>query len=180
MYGVGPPLRAGSGPKPGRRRNGGGPPGSRRSVSCSCSAWSTCERSSPATARYAATAASATATATAAAAASVRRRRRGISGPLVPEHVADAAHGVQQPRLAALLGLAPQIAHVDAERVRARAEVVAPDALGDLRAREDLARVLHEHGQQLELGARELEPPAAPAGLPGGAVQCQVGEAQHP
>src|SRR4051812_10734597 len=131
MYGVGPPLRAGSGPNPGRRRNGGGAPGSRRSVSCPCSARSPCERSSPATARDAATAASATATATAPAAANVSRRRRGIS---IPQDVADAAHRVQQPRLAALLGLAPQVAHVDAEGVRARAEVVAPHPLEDLRA----------------------------------------------
>src|SRR3954469_6703545 len=176
MYGVGPPLRAGSGPKPGRRRNGGGAARAPRSVSCSCSAWSTCERSSPDTARYAATAASATATATAAAAASVRRRRRGMS---ISHDVAHAAHGVQQPRLAALLRLAPQVAHVDAERVRARAEVVAPDALEDLRAGEHLARVLEEHGQQLELGARELERALPAAGLPGAAVEHEVGEAQQ-
>ncbi len=77
------------------------------------------------------------------------------------QDVADAAHRVQQARLAARLGLAAQVAHVDAERVRARAEVVAPDALEDLRARQHLARVLEEQRQQLELGARELEPARA-------------------
>ena len=48
------------------------------------------------------------------------------------EDVPDAADRVQQARLAAGLGLAAQVAHVDAERVRRRPEVVAPHVLEDL------------------------------------------------
>ena len=89
-----------------------------------------------------------------------RRRaaiRRRPSVTWSAQDVADAAHRVQQPRLAAGLRLAPQVADVDAERVRRRAEVVAPHALEDLRARQHLARVLEEQLEQVELGARELD-----------------------
>ena len=82
-------------------------------------------------------------------------------------------------RLAAGLGLAPQVADVDAERVRPGAEVVAPDALEDLRAREHLARVLHEQGEQVELGAREVDPAAAAAHLVGDRVEHEVAEPQR-
>ncbi len=42
------------------------------------------------------------------------------SWSLAAQHVADAAHRVQQARLLADLGLAPQVAHVDAQRVGRR------------------------------------------------------------
>ena len=77
MYGVGPPRRADSVPTRGLRKPNPGPGAG--SSACAVSAWSTCEISSPRTARYATTQASATATATATAATTVRRRRRGIS-----------------------------------------------------------------------------------------------------
>ena len=96
----------------------------------------------------------------------------------LPQHVADPAHGVQQPRLAARLGLAPQVADVDAERVGGGAEVVAPHALEQLRAAEHLARVLEEHLQQRELGARQLERALAAPHLVRARVEHEVGEAQ--
>ena len=49
---------------------------------------------------------------------------------------------------AARLGLAAQVADVDVERVRAEAEVVAPDALEDDRAGQHLARVAQEQLEQ--------------------------------
>ena len=170
MYGVGPPApRRQRRRSPDRRRGrGGGPP---RKSSWSSSARSTSARSSPAHGDVGDE-------------RDERHRHRHRDGDRDGhaaaqrqrahqslQHVADAAHGVQEPRLAALLGLAAQVAHVDAERVRARAEVVAPHALEDLRARQHLARVLEEQRQQLELGARELELARAAPRLPGAAVE---------
>ena len=63
------------------------------------------------------------------------------------QHVADAAHGVDQARLATGLGLAAQVADVDLERVGRGREVVAPDLVEDELAREDASWVLHEDGQ---------------------------------
>ena len=61
-----------------------------------------------------------------------RRRARAARGSSwLAQRVADAAHGLDQPRLAARLGLAPQVADVDVERVRRVPEVVAPDPLED-------------------------------------------------
>src|SRR5919204_2107687 len=67
------------------------------------------------------------------------------------QRVTDAAHGLQDARLAVLLELPPQVADVHPERVRGRAEVVAPHALVDLRPRQHLPRVAHEQLEQVEL-----------------------------
>src|SRR6185312_3402697 len=77
------------------------------------------------------------------------------------------------------LGLAPQVADVDLERVRRRAEVVAPHAVEDLAAGEDLARVVHEQLEQQELGTCELDEPLAPADLVRARVELEVVEAQY-
>ena len=93
--------------------------------------------------------------------------------------VADAAHRVDQPRLAAGLGLAPQVADVDVERVRGEAEVVAPDALEDDRPRQHLARVEQEQLEQRELGARQLDPLLSARDLARARVELEVGEAER-
>ena len=90
--------------------------------------------------------ASTTARATAAAAASARRVRLGSA-----QRVSDAAHRLDQPRPAVRLGLAPQVADVDVERVRCESEVVSPDALEDHRAREHLTGIPQEELEQVEL-----------------------------
>ena len=121
--------------------------------------------------------ASTTAIATAAAETRVMRRRKlTISAT---QYVADAAHGVQQARLVAGLGLAAQVAHVDAQRVGGRAEVIAPHVLEDRRAGQHLAGMAQEHLQQQELGARERQHPLAAPGLVGEAVQAQVLEGER-
>ena len=99
------------------------------------------------------------------------------SSRLLAEGVADAAHGLQQARLAVLFELAAEVADVDPERVRGRAEVVAPDALVDLRARQHLARVAQEELEQVELGARQLQAAVAARGLARRRVERDVGEA---
>jgi hypothetical protein len=92
---------------------------------------------------------------------------------------ADAAHRVDQPRPAAGLGLAPQVADVDVERVRGEAEVVAPDALEDQRPRQHLAGVEQEQLEQRELRARQLDHFAAALHLTGAGVELEVGEAKR-
>src|SRR5579875_3830410 len=127
--------------------------------------------------------ASTTAIATAAAETMAMRRRKLMSMTARScwgtKDVADAAHGVQQPRLLADLGLAAQVAHVHAERVGARAEVIAPHALEDRRAREHLPRVAHEQLEQQELGARERERALPAPRLVRAQVQAQIREREH-
>src|SRR5581483_10538114 len=85
-----------------------------------------------------------------------RARRRDAAGSWLPQHVADAPHGVDQARLAACLRLPAQVPDVDVEGLRARAEVVLPDALEDELARENPARVLEKELEQAELRAGQL------------------------
>ena len=68
-----------------------------------------------------------------------RRGRAWPESSRLSQRVPDPAHGLDQTRPAAGLGLAPQVADVHVERIRREAEVVAPDALEDDRAREHLA-----------------------------------------
>ena len=86
-----------------------------------------------------------------------RRAPAGGEGSRLAQGVADAADRVDQPRLAARLGLLAQVADVDVERVRAVAEVVAPDAVEDHRAGQHLPRVAEEELEQRELGAGQGE-----------------------
>ena len=95
------------------------------------------------------------AAATAPAAASVSRREKLILR--LAQHVAHAAHGVDQARLAARLQLAAEVRDVDLDRVRPGLELVAPDALEDEVAGHHLARVEHEQLEQRVLGAGEVE-----------------------
>ena len=84
---------------------------------------------------------------------------------------------MDDPLLALGLELAAQVADVDLEDVGVAAEVVVPHPLQDGRAGQDLARVLQEQGQQVELLAGQRDGPLAPD-LVGGAVHAQVAEAQ--
>ena len=98
---------------------------------------------------------------------------------LLAERVADAAHRVDQARLAVCLGLAAQVADVDLERVRRGPEVVAPDAVEDHVARQHLARVAQEQLEQEELGPGQLDRPVAAADLARARVERQVGEREQ-
>src|SRR2546421_5989341 len=80
------------------------------------------------------------------------------------QYVTRAAHGMDEPLLLFALGLAPQIADIDVERVRRMAEVVAPDSLVDERAREHLTRIAHEELEEMRLRRRQLDAaPVAPS-----------------
>src|SRR5258705_5504031 len=80
---------------------------------------------------------------------------------LLAEDIADAAHRVDQARLASAFELLAQIAHIDLDNVALAAEVVAPDAIIDHLAREHLLRMAHEQLKQLILFGGQLDPPAA-------------------
>src|SRR5207253_6495619 len=107
-----------------------------------------------------------------------RRLIRGRSLGLFTQDVADAANGVDQPRLAAGLGLTSQIADVHLERVRGVVEVVTPDAREDPIARKHLARMRHEQVEERELDPRQLEFTAAAASTALGAIELEVGVAE--
>src|SRR3954471_18311998 len=75
------------------------------------------------------------------------RRRRLVTG----EPVADRAHGLDG--YGPLRGgeLAPQVAHVDLDGVRAHVEVLGPHGVEDLLAGEHLAGMAQKVGQEVEL-----------------------------
>src|SRR4051794_24465474 len=131
------------------------------------------------TATYTDADATAIATATAAAARIVSRARKLTGGRSLPQRVPDAAHGLDQPRLAAGLGLAPQVADVDLERVRRRPEVEAPHAFEDQRPRQHLPRVEQEELEQQELRPGELDLAVATADIVRRRVEREVREAEN-
>ena len=89
----------------------------------------------------------------AAAVAASRQPRSGASR----EAIADRAQRVDRRRAARQRELAPQVAHVDLDDVRAGIEVVAPDGAEDLLAAEHLAGVAQEVGEQVELARGEAQ-----------------------
>src|SRR3954452_14826625 len=90
------------------------------------------------------------------------------------QHVPRAADGVQQPRLAAGLELAPEVRDEDLDRVRRRERVVAPDLLEEALAGDDDALVAHQVLEQLELALGELDVAVGAAHLVRVGVQRQV------
>src|SRR6184192_3462595 len=106
------------------------------------------------------------------------RAPAGSGSSCLAQRVADTANGVDQPRLAAGLRLAPQVADIDVERVRAVAEVVAPDSLEDHRSRQHLPWVQHEELEQRELRSRQLDRLAAALDLARARIELEIGELQ--
>src|SRR5436190_19552146 len=76
---------------------------------------------------------------------------------LRPQPVADRANRLNRRRAAGERQLAPQVADVDAEDVRARIVLVAPHRRQDPRPRDGLAGVAGEEGEQLELRSRQAD-----------------------
>src|SRR5439155_2870457 len=74
--------------------------------------------------------------------------------------------------------LSPQIADVDAQRVRRGPEVVAPHAVVDQAVRKHTARVAHQQLEQLELGACELDELTAHSSSVTRAVERELSERQ--
>ena len=66
-----------------------------------------------------------------------------------------------QPRLAAGVDLAPEIADVDVDDVGLRQKFVVPDVLEQHRASDDLVGPAHEVFEQLELAWQEIDAPVA-------------------
>src|SRR5438105_3144779 len=114
---------------------------------------------------------------TAIAAAIPTRRLSDTS--LLPQDVPHAPHRVQEPWLAAGLGLAPQVTHVHTEGIGGGTEVIAPHVLEDLRAGQDLAGVAEEELEEEELRFGQLDRPVAPTHLVGPRVEHQICEPQR-
>ena len=94
----------------------------------------------------------------------------------VPQHVAGAAHGVQDARLAAVLELAAQVRDEDVDGVRLGEGVVAPDLVEQRLARHDDARVAHQVLEQLELARGQVELALAAEHLARVRVEAQVAD----
>ena len=77
-----------------------------------------------------------------------------------------------------LFDLAAQPAHVDVDHVGLRVEVIAPDVLEQHRARDHLAGVAHEVGEQGELPRLQGDLAARAAHHPGEQVDLEVREAE--
>src|SRR3954469_21394972 len=92
------------------------------------------------------------------------------------QHVPRAADGVQEPRLAAGLELAPEVRDEDLDGVRRREGVVAPDLLQQALAGHDDALVAHEVLEQLELALGQLDRAVAAVDLVRVRVQREVGD----
>src|SRR5580692_1401115 len=96
----------------------------------------------------------------------------------VPQHVAHTADGLEAARLAARLELAPEVADIDGQGVRARIEVEAPDPVEQDVPGQHLPGVAQEQLEQVELDPGQGEGPLAPVGLPGGEIHRELPEAQ--
>src|SRR2546427_8712349 len=96
------------------------------------------------------------------------------------QHVADAAHCVNQTRPAVQLGLASQIPDVDLQRVRGIGEVVTPHLPKDRVPSEDLARVRHQQLEESELDLRQIELLSSTLRAPLVSVQLELAVAQDP
>src|SRR5215208_8410063 len=106
--------------------------------------------------RATAKATSATATAT-----SRLRSEKRFTSPGCPQHVADAADGVDEVRLDRV-DLLAEVADVQLDDVGPALEVVLPHPFQDLRLGQHHPLVAHQVAQQLELGRRQLHLPAGP------------------
>src|SRR6266511_1394455 len=117
----------------------------------------------------------------AAAAATGFDPTRAISGRLLavgePQHVPDAADGVDQPRFDRV-DLAAQVRHVRLDDAAVALEVVVPHVVEDLSLRQHPPDVVHQVAQQLELGRRQLDAAAGAPHLVALFVQLQVGDPQ--
>src|SRR5579871_6605372 len=103
-----------------------------------------------------------------------RPARAGTGRSRLSQCVAHSADGVQVARLALAFGLAPEVADVDSERVGARVEVVAPHAVQEELAGEDLARVAHEQLEEVELDPGQGERAPGPCRLAGAEVEREI------
>ncbi|KAG1391053.1 hypothetical protein G6F58_012806 [Rhizopus delemar] len=94
------------------------------------------------------------------------------------QHVAHAAHGVQQLGVERVIQFAAQAAYRDIDDVGVAVEVHVPDLFGQRGARQHLALAAQQQRQQAEFLGGQVQPAAAALGAPARQIQLQVGQAQ--
>src|SRR3954447_6890933 len=106
----------------------------------------------------------------------IGRRCSRVIGLLNPDHVASAAHGVEDARLAAGLELAAQVRDEYVDGVRLGERRVAPDIVEQGLARHHQTLVAHQVLEQLELARRQVDATLAAEDLARVRVEAQVGD----
>src|SRR5438105_6209970 len=101
----------------------------------------------------------------------------GGSGPRRPDHIADAAHGLDQ-RWVAPVHLPPQVGDVGLEDAGITAEVVVPDVVQDLAPAQDPAGIDEQVAEEPVFGWRHLDRTPGTADLMSLVVQLEVGDGQ--
>src|SRR5205085_12179353 len=86
---------------------------------------------------------------------------------VLPQHVSDTTHGLDQTRLAGRLGLGTEVSDVHFEDRIVAAEVITPDVLEETGARQDPPGVAQQVCQQVELLGTQRELPVAAPCLAG-------------
>jgi hypothetical protein len=102
-----------------------------------------------------------------------------VEASFFAQNITDAAHGMDQTRFAVRLEFLAQIADVHFDDVALTAEVVAPYAVVDDIASEDLLRMAHEQFEQIVLFGSEIDPSVANGNLVRSQIHRQGTVAQH-
>ena len=95
--------------------------------------------------------------------------------PLALQHVADAAHRLDETRRARFIfDLLAQVTDIHLDDIGLAHEVVAPDAIQDGLAIKHLAWMGHEEMEQIEFGRRQFDNAAIAFDLVRGLVQREI------
>jgi hypothetical protein len=98
--------------------------------------------------------------------------------PALLEHVAHAAHGVQQLAGEGVVELGAQAAHRHLDHIGVGVEVHVPDLLGQRGARQDLPAPAQQQRQQVELLRGQVQPLLRARGAAGDQVELEVSQVQ--
>ncbi len=89
--------------------------------------------------------------------------RQQARGSIFAEDIARAAHRLDDTMLSVGLDFLAQVAHIDLDNIALAAEVIAPDAVVDHLAGENLVGVAHKEVEQIVLFCGEFNATVADA-----------------
>lgn len=95
------------------------------------------------------------------------------------QHIAHAAHGLDQARLEILIDLASQTPDRDLDDIGVAVEIHVPHLRGNQRARQHFTVAAHQQFQQAEFLGGQVNALPGPAGAPAQQVQFQIGHPQQ-